>query len=188
MAAPPDQSGEMHAKQVVEGFHATLLDVMKHAKALGIKGRYKRFVPEIAQRFDSQLMIALASGTYWRKAAPAEREKLVAAFRNMSAATYASRFDGYSGQKFEFLSVAPGPRGTMIVRTQIVEPGGKPVPLSYLLKPTANGWRIVDVLAQNGISELAVRRSEYSAILKDGGLPALVRLLDDKTARLLEKK
>jgi len=187
VAAAPGGTGADLARRVVDGFHTTLLEVMKNAETLGVGGRYERFVPEIAKRFDSQLMIAVASGTYWRKAAPAEREKLVAAFRRMSSATYAARFDGYSGQKFELQSVAPGPRGTMIVRSQIVEPGQKPVPLNYVLKSSTGGWRIVDVLAQSGISELAVRRSEYRSILKDGGIAALVRSLDEKTARLLGK-
>jgi len=184
-AAATDGTAVALARQVIDGFHATLLDVMKNAKALGIRGRFDRFAPEIAQRFDSELMIALASGTYWRKAEPALRTKLVTAFRRMSTATYATRFTGWSGEKFETLSVEPGPRNTLIARTRIVEPEHKPVPLSYVLKKSAGTWRIVDVLAETGISELAVRRSEYRSILADGGVAALVRSLDQKTARLL---
>lgn len=175
------------ALRVVGDFHVTLLDVMKNAKALGIKGRYERFAPEIAGRFDSQLMIALATGRYWRRAAPAQRKNLVSAFRRVSTATYAARFTGYSGQKFELVSVEPGPRGTLIVRSRIVEPAMKPVPLNYVLRKSAAGWRIVDVLAKSGISELAVRRSEYRAILQSGGIPRLISSLNEKSTRLLSR-
>ena len=183
--AGPDRAGARLAGRVVDGFHATLLDVMKNAKALGVKGRYERFTPEIARLFDSRLMTALATGAYWRRAGPAQRQKLVSAFRRLSTATYAARFTGYSGQKFELMSAKPGPRGTMIVRTRIVEPRAQPVALSYVLKKSAASWRIVDVLLKSGISELAVRRSEYRSILKAGGIPRLIRSLNAKAARLL---
>jgi len=184
-AAEIDRAGAEQAREVVEGFHATLLDVMKKAKSLGIKGRFDRLAPEIARRFDSQLMIALATGQYWRTADKASQEVLVAAFRRMSTATYASRFSGYSGEIFELLSAEPGPRATVIVRSRIAATGEKPVPLSYVLRKSATGWRIVDVLAESGISELAVRRSEYRAILASGGVAALTRSLDETTDRLL---
>ncbi len=184
-AASMDSAGGKQALRVVGDFHVTLLDVMKNAKALGIKGRYERFAPEIARRFDSKLMVALATGRYWRRAAPAQRQNLVAAFRRLSTATYAARFTGYSGQKFELLSVEPGPRGTLIVRSRIVEPRARPVALNYVLRKSAAGWRIIDVLVKSGISELAVRRSEYRAILKSGGVPRLVRSLNAKATRLL---
>lgn len=175
------------AQHVVDGFHATLLEVMKNAKALGVKGRYEKFAPVIARLFDSQLMVAIATGQYWRRANPEQRNELVSAFRRMSAATYAARFNGYSGQNFNVVSVEPGPRATMIVHTRIVEPGAKPVPLSYVLRKSAAVWRIVDVLVDQGISELAVRRSEYSTILHEGGVSGLVKSLDSKTARLLDQ-
>ncbi len=184
-AAGMDSASGKQVLRVVGDFHATLLDVMKNAKALGIKGRYERFAPEIARRFDSQLMVALATGRHWRRAASAQRQSLVSAFRRLSTATYAARFNGYSGQKFELLSVEPGPRGTLIVRSRIVEPRAQPVALNYVLRKSAAGWRIIDVLVKSGISELAVRRSEYRAILKSGGVPRLVRSLNAKATRLL---
>ncbi|MEE8332821.1 MAG: ABC transporter substrate-binding protein [Alphaproteobacteria bacterium] len=184
-SAGMDRASGKLALRVVDDFHAVLLDVMKNAKALGVKGRYERLAPEIARRFDSQLMIALATGRYWRRAAPAQRQTLVSAFRRLSTATYAARFTGYSGQKFELLSVEPGPRKTLIVQSRIVEPRIQPVALNYVLRNSATGWRIVDVLVKSGISELAVRRSEYRAILKSGGIPRLISSLKAKATRLL---
>ena len=45
-------------------------------------------------------------------------------------------------------------------------------------------WRIVDVLLERSISELAVRRSEYNQVLRTGGADKLAEVLDQKTAQL----
>lgn len=175
------------ARATIEKFHASLLTVMKHANTTGTKARYEVLEPEIAKRFDLRLMIALATGKHWRNADKEARGRLTAAFHRFSAATYASRFSGYSGQSFETLGVTNGPRKTELVRTEIRRPEESPVSLTYVTRQGNAGWRIVDVLVDDGISELAVRRSEYRSILKTGGIEGLIGLLNRKTAALLAK-
>lgn len=183
--AAEDSQAQSAARAVVEGFHAKLLDVMKNAKVLGIKGRFDQLAPEIAKRFNLKLMVAIATGNAWSSASPADRERLADAFGRFSSATYASRFDGYSGQSFETTAVAPGPRGTMMVTTRINRPNDAPVKLAYVTRPSEAGWQIVDVLVDDGISELAVRRSEYSGILSRNGMPGLIAEIDGKAKSLL---
>jgi phospholipid transport system substrate-binding protein len=176
------------ARKVVDEFHVTLLEIMKKAKTLGMTGRYRKLEPEVGQRFDIGLMAALTTGRHWRNAEPADRKRLAAAFQRFSAATYASRFSGFSGQSFKTLNVQAGPRKTMLVRTQIVRPDDTPVALTYVTRPAGNAWRIVDVLVDNGISELAVRRSEYRSTLSASGIKGLTLLLDSKSTILLTEK
>jgi phospholipid transport system substrate-binding protein len=52
----------------------------------------------------------------------------------------------------------------------------------YLLRHEGDRWRIIDVFLSGTISELAARRSEYSATLRQGGPAALADLLRKKTA------
>ncbi len=175
------------ARQIIDQFHASLLAVMKQADKSGAKARYQVLEPEIAKRFDLRLMIALATGKHWRTAGEESRDRLTKAFHRFSAATYASRFSGYSGQSFKTLNVSTGPRKTELVRTEIRRPDGPPVALTYVTRMARIGWRIVDVLIDDGISELAVRRSEYRSVLKSDGVDGLIRLLDQKTAKLLKE-
>ena len=44
-----------------------------------------------------------------------------------------------------------------------------------------SAWRIIDVIVESSISELAVRRSEYARILRQGGTGELIGVLDGKT-------
>ncbi len=173
--------------QVVTAFHDTLLGVMKDAEALGVKGRYEKLAQRIEQSFHLALMAQIGAGSHWRKATKAQTDKLVAAFSRLSISTYASQFSDYSGQSFETQGQKPGPQKTVLVKTQIIDPGSDPVDLTYVTREIKGRWRIIDVLLDTGISQLAVRRSEYSRILKTGGIDALTRILDTKADELLKE-
>ena len=165
---------------VVEGFHGNLLAVMKEADTLGVKGRYQRLESPVASAFDLQRTIRIACGSYWKKAAPAKRQALLAGFTRMSVGTYAAQFDGFSGQSFETVGEKPGPQGTILVKTRIVRPDDSPVGLTYVLKKIEAGWRIADVLLDDSISQLAVRRSEYRRVLGKDGIDGLIAVLNRK--------
>jgi phospholipid transport system substrate-binding protein len=42
------------------------------------------------------------------------------------------------------------------------------------------GWRIVDIYLNGTVSELALRRSEYSALIQREGFKALLAKLDER--------
>jgi phospholipid transport system substrate-binding protein len=173
------------ASAVVESFDDVLLKAMKGGKAMGVKGRYDLLAPVVKKAFDLRVMIAIASGGAWFKASPVEQDKLADAFTRFTIATYASEFDSYDGQSFAITGVTQGPRGTEIVNTRLNQPNDAPVSISYVMRKNPSGAQIVDVLVDNGISQLAVRRSEYSSILAQKGVPGLVAVLDSKTGKLL---
>ena len=185
--ANPVAAAESTARATVESFHAVLLEVMKNADALGIEGRYARLEPQISRSFNLALMIRIASGIHWRKANPEQRNALAEAFKRFSVGIYASRFSSHSGESFETSSIKPGPQRTKLVHTRINRPKDSPVKLSYVVKNFSGAWRIVDVLLDGGISELAVRRSEYRSILNTNGIEGLVVTLNRKAGDLMNK-
>jgi phospholipid transport system substrate-binding protein len=108
------------------------------------------------------------------------------AFGHMSVATYAMRFNGWSGQAFETLGTDPGPRGTILVKTQISAAGDEPVALTYVMNQGEGGnWRIIDILLKGTISEMAVKKSEYANILNSKGLSGLTEALNTQADKLL---
>jgi phospholipid transport system substrate-binding protein len=176
------------ASELITAFHDSLLAVMREAKALGIKGRYDRLASRIEQTFNLPLMIQVAAGSHWQKASPGQVNKLIAAFTRLSISTYASRFDGFSGETFETRGEKPGPQNTTLVNTRIVKASGAPVEIVYVARLTKGEWRVLDVVVDNGISELAVRRSEYRSILQSGGVDGLIATLLAKADQLLNEK
>jgi phospholipid transport system substrate-binding protein len=171
--------------EVVETFHQTLLDVMKRAAELKLRGRYEQLTPPIETTFNLSVMIQVASGTKWRGASDEEKAKLIDAFRRVSVGTYAARFDGFSGEKFETVGEQDGPSGSRLVLTRIMRPNKDAVPLTYVTRKFGDDWRVVDVIVSGGISELAVRRSEYNTILNDGGPKELIARLNQKADQML---
>jgi phospholipid transport system substrate-binding protein len=173
------------ATQRVSSLSDALLDTMKQAKDLGIKGRYDKLSPVLAKTYDLPLMTRIAVGQSWAALTPEQQKAVVAAFTRMTTATYASRFDGFSGEQFVILQTSDQKNGDKIVKTQIIQSNGKPVALSYLVRNTGSDWRIIDVYLNGTISELANRRAEFGAVLKSGGADALVSSLNKQGDKLL---
>lgn len=170
----------------IESFYATLLDVMKHAKQLGISGRAERLTPAVRETFDLPAMTRIAIGPAWTSIAPDQQTALVENFSRMTFATYASRFDGYSGERFEVEPAAETRGRNRIVKTKLVESNGNSTTLNYLMHETSAGWKAVDVYLSGTVSELATRRSEFGAVLKSGGAPALIENLKQRTEKMMK--
>src|SRR5262245_46446230 len=169
----------------VDSFYSALLDTMKQAKQLGVKGRYDKLAPVLSNAYDLPLMSRIAVGRNWAALSPAEQQSIIAAFARMTTATYASRFDGFSGEQFEVLQTVDQPNQDKIVKTHIIPSDVQPVQINYLLRNTAGACKIIDVYLNGTISELASRRAEFGSILKSGGANALVGALTRQSDKLL---
>jgi len=170
---------------VVERLHAALLDAMRQAQRLGVRGRYERLAPVIQASFDLPAMARISVGPPWTRMSPQEQQAVVQAFSEWSIATYASRFDGFAGEQFVTDGTAPTQSGDQMVRTRLVRPNAEPVALNYLMRQSGGGWRIVDVYLAGNISELASRRSEFSAVVREGGGERLAAELRRRTQELM---
>jgi phospholipid transport system substrate-binding protein len=183
----PVEADEPNPTDVVNALQETLLEVMKNADALGVDGRYETLSPTLSRAFNFEKMIQIATGSSWKTATAEQRDTLVDAFSRLSVSNYAARFSGYSGESFETLGQRDGPRGSVLVDTQIVRTADAPVAITYVLASTDGQWRIVDLLLEKKISEMAVRRSEYNPILRAGGPDKLAAALDAQADKLLGK-
>jgi len=163
-----------------------LLDTMKQAKQLGIQGRYERLAPVIRKTFDLSAMTRIAVGPDWPSIPPEQQTALVDNFVHMTIATYANRFDGYSGERFDVEPVTEARKLDRIVRTKLVHPDGQSETINYLMRGAGDSWKVVDVYLSGTISELATRRSEFGAILKSGGPEALIDSLRQRSGKLLQ--
>jgi phospholipid transport system substrate-binding protein len=173
---------EPAAAAVVEQLNATLLAVMKDATALGYQGRYDRLEPVLAKTFDFDFMARFVLGAGWQGLTPEDQQRWIAAFTKVTTATYAGRFTGWGGEEFKLLGQEVAPQDTVFVKTVVDRPKDEDVELTYRLRKTAAGWRVVDIYQKGTVSELALRRSEYSAVLKRDGFAKLLETVDAKAA------
>src|SRR5437762_13837373 len=156
------------AARQIRAFCDSLVAVMKQARQLGVRGRYENLGPPIRATFDLPAMTRIAVGSDWSSIASEQQTALIDSFTRMTIATYASRFDGYSGERFEVDAVSEARATGRIVRTKLLQSNGEAITLNYLMRDSAGTWKVVDVYLTGTISELATRRSEFAAILKSG--------------------
>jgi phospholipid transport system substrate-binding protein len=116
----------------VRGFYDALLTTMRNGPTLGQSGRYARLAPVVDRVFDIPSMTRLAIGPTWAALPPAQQQQLIDAFRHYIAATYADRFDGYSGQQRQVTGERPY-NADVIVQTKIVKSDGDTTTLHYLM-------------------------------------------------------
>jgi phospholipid transport system substrate-binding protein len=162
-------------QEMVRGFYGVLLSNMRDGRMLGESGRYARLAPVVERTFDIPSMTRLAIGPTWETLAPAQQQRLIAAFAHYVAATYADQFDTYSGEQLQVAGERP--RGAdLMVQTRIIKANGETTRLDYLMRQ----GRISDVYLDGTISQLAVHRSEFHSILQREGVDGLVAALNRK--------
>jgi phospholipid transport system substrate-binding protein len=177
-----EDAADAEIRAPVERLYGALSAIVPEAGELGYAGRHARLEPVIREAYDLPFMAAKSLGRHWSELSEADRERFVDVFSRLTVATYADRFDRSGPQGFEVLAMEPAAQGTSLVRTRIVPEGDEPVELDYRVRKRGDAWRIIDVFLNGTVSELAVRRSEYSGIVKRDGFAALVAALEKKIA------
>jgi len=163
----------------VHSFYDTLLTTMKDGRTLGQSGRYARLASVIGRLFDVPLMARLAVGSSWASLPPTQQQQVTEAFGHYISATYADRFDSYSGEQLQVTGEQPY-GAEVIVQTRIVKANGETVTLNYRMHDNVGSWQITDVYMDGTISQLATQRSEFHSILQREGVDGLIMALNRK--------
>jgi phospholipid transport system substrate-binding protein len=172
------------AARHIEAYYQQLMPTLRAAGSLNVRERDRRFGPAITSAFDIGTMTRLAAGPAWSSFSGAQQAAVRDAFARFLVADYAHQVSDYSGESFVVdPQTSPEARGGgEIVKTQLVQPGGRTVQINYLVR----GGRVVDVYLNGTVSDLATRRDEFASILAGGGgADALVKTLRERTENLL---
>ncbi len=186
VASAPTAAAEPTPNDVVETFHAALIEMMKGSDELSFDERVEYLTPRMDAAFDLDFMSSKSVGRQWKQLSSEQQRAWREKFGQLTVSNYAGRFVGYQGEAFETLGNEPAARDTVMVLTRVTVPGDEDVDLNYRLRETREGWRIIDVYLKGTVSELALRRSEYSSTLKRDGFEKLATAIDKKIAELRE--
>jgi len=169
---------------VVKRFNDAMLAILKDGESLGYQGRFQRLEPVMRQTFDLDLMAEKALGPHWKDLSQADQTRWRGLFGEFTIANYAANFDRFTGQRFDILGEEPSVNDTKLVKTKVIAPGSEDVVLTYRLQKTGGGWRIVDVYLKGTVSELALRRADYTSVFERDGFDALATVLRGKITDL----
>lgn len=170
---------QMSARQVVEEFQDKLIDVMKQGKELGFQGRYDRLDEAVRKSHDLPKIARIVVGKKWEELTSEQQAKLEAVFSQLSVSAYAHNFKDFSGESFDFISDEETGRGGVVVHTNLKIPGEKDVKFDYMMKKKDDEWQIINIIA-DGVSDLALKRSDYTSVLNREGFDALIAKINEK--------
>lgn len=143
---------------------------------------------KVLPHFDFSRMTALAMGREWHKAAPEQKKRLIEEFRSLLVRTYSNALTQYRDQtvRYKPLKMQPGDSEIM-VRTEIVQPGNKPIQLEYSLEKQAGGWKVYDVIVA-GVSLVTNYRDTFAQEIRANGIDGLIQMLSNKNKQLEARK
>lgn len=179
---PPDVLAKRVTDEVVE-----ILRVDKDLYARNPEKVTHLIETKVLPHFNFMRMTQLAVGKNWRRASPQQRDALVGHFRTLLVRTYATAFTSYRDQTFTYRPVRMRPEDDdVVVKSQVVQPGGPPVSVDYSMEKTASGWKVYDV-AIEGVSLVQNYRSTFNGEVQRGGIDGLIKALDTKNRQLAQR-
>ena len=177
------EAKNMKPDELVKKVTDDILSAVKSDKQLaaGDKEKALKLAEEkVLPLIDFQEATRLAVGRSWKDASNEQKERLTTEFRRMLVRTYSNALGRYEGQTMKVLPSHYKPDETDVtVRNQYIRPGQKPVEIDYAMHKTDDGWKIYDIVVE-GVSLVLTYRSEFDAIVKQGGIDQLIKRLAEK--------
>lgn len=161
----------------VNALHASLTEAMSRSAQLGCEGRTQLMQPAVDAAFNLPFVAQRALRRHWQTLDAAQRERLTATLRTSFVATYATEFAQAGAVSFATGATETLANGDALVHSRLTPKGRSAITLDYVLKPQGKSWQVVNVLA-DGVSDLALRATQYDSVMKTGGLDALQAGLD----------
>ena len=176
---------ELGPEDLVRKVTADVLDSVKTDKQLQAGDRRKALAlaeQKILPHVDFREAALLAMGKSWHTATPAQQTLVVDEFRSMLVRIYSNAINVYRGQTLKVLPLRMAPGDTEVtVRNQYLSDGRPPVPVSYSMKKTPEGWKIYDISVE-GVSLVLTYRAEFESITRTSGVAGLIKRLQEKNA------
>ena len=167
------------AKQTVDKLNSVIIEAMKNAKQLGYKGRYAKLDPVIKETHDFVAIAQIALGSHWKTLNDEQKSAFIEKLTELSIATYAAQFNGYSGESFKYDSEQGMKSNRITLRYQLVAPKEKPVVFEYVLGQSNGLWAIINIVV-DGISDLALKKAQYTSVIEREGFDNLLNKLSQK--------
>jgi phospholipid transport system substrate-binding protein len=134
----------------------------------------------VAPHFDFERMSSWVLGKYWRKAKADEKTRFAKEFRTLLVRTYAKALNDNYDRQIDMLAPRKKKGGKqVIIRTEVQQSGGFPIPISYKMHIKNDAWKIFDV-SVDGISLVANYRTSFAKEIRKNGLEKLILRLADR--------
>ena len=133
--------------------------------------------------FNFVRMTQLAVGRNWRDANDAQKKLLIDEFRTLLVRTYSTSLTQFRNQTIDVKPLKVAPADTeIVVKTQVNQPGGQPIPIEYIMEKSGDSWKVYDVLI-DGVSLVTNYRSSFNTEIQKSGIDGLIKSLSERNAK-----
>lgn len=152
-------------------------------KDMTTEERARNFAEIFHTKFNVKSIGKFVLGRYWKQATEDQKKRFLDLFSAVMVNTYATRFEGYTSQKFEVTGSRKEEDGGITVISEVLPADGQPIRVDWKLFEKNGELRIYDVLL-DGISMSITQRSEYGAVIQQGGgdIESLLKALEGKVS------
>lgn len=169
----------------VERLHHGLVETAAAHGDEPVEVRYEALLPVVGETHDLPYIAELTIRREWAGLSEAERQRFVDAFVRLSVMTYAARFSNLEEGMFELGETEALSGSRASVGATLTTRAGDVIPFEYVLHETGDGWKIVNILADN-VSDLALKRAEYRRLLQGGSIEDVIAELERQADELAE--
>jgi phospholipid transport system substrate-binding protein len=180
---PVMAQGSDPAVAQIQGFYDALTAMMKSGGSA--KSRYDRLKPAVEKAFDLPAMTAISVGPTWSSLSAADQKMLTDAFSRMTIANYAKNFDSYHGEKFTVDPASMARGDERFVKSSLKSGSDAAIAFNYRMHQAGGQWKIIDVYLAGNISQMAQKRSDFSATLAASGPQGLAKKINALTDQML---
>ncbi|PSJ46703.1 phospholipid-binding protein MlaC [Zobellella endophytica] len=139
----------------------------------------EEMLPAVDVRFSAFRVI----GNQLNSTTPEQRERFVEAFSDYLVVTYADALAAYKEQTLDIGSGQVGADDKLVsVPVTVLEPNKPEIKLEFKLRQNSRTgeWKVFDMVAE-GISLLSAKQAELSGLIRQNGIDAVTRQLQEHT-------
>lgn len=178
-ALAQEESPDVLIKRVTEDV-LTIVRQDKDIQSGNTKKAIALVEAKVLPHFNFLHMTALAVGRDWREATPEQKKLLAEEFKTLLVRTYSNALTGYKDQTVRYKPTKMQSSDTdVLVRTEIVQSGSKPIALDYSVEKLPDGWKVYDVVVA-GVSLVSNYRDTFAQEIRANKIDGLIKMLATK--------
>jgi phospholipid transport system substrate-binding protein len=136
----------------------------------------------ILPHLDEVTIAKLALGKNWRIATREQKLEFINEFRDLLIRTYGRSLSEFSDQQINYFPVRMEKgEEKVVVKSEVIQPGGPPIPVAYRMRIKDDAWKVYD-LSIDGVSLVTSYRGTFDQEVRKGGIEGLLKYLKGKNA------
>ena len=171
---------------VIDALQSNLIEAMKVGPEILFQGRYEKLDPIVRQTHHIPYIARLTIGRHWREISDHQRKEFTDRFGKYVVSGYASKFRKFKGEYFKSVSEKELKRGRKLLVTDLYLDDGDTIRFNYVLSQFEGDWQIINVIVK-GISDLALKRAEFTSIIERDGFASLLDKLSENVDEIRQR-